>query len=439
MTNTRKRIIWPALLIVALALSAIAFAAADRIRRPKVTVAKPLTHQNPPKSANANRGIYVRRSLLPPKLAWNLNALGDRLEKPGKERVTIAGTLTRSSDSQGSEFQAVLEFPDQIRLTIQQGIQSRVITFDGAQLKAVGKPLESGEQNLVESLMYDTADHFFASQTQGCALRFLGARFRTDDGSSAKYSGPYYDIYQVSDRLATAEGKREQTKLYYFNSDTLLLERVSYRTNRNGLAVKIEDVMGGWQKEQGQQVARTIERFEKQFNAKVQQTYFSDNDELLAKLAAGATGYDIMVPTSNALEVLIKKGDLARLDPAKLLNLKNVKPEFLNTAFDPGNVYSVPYAYSTTVLGYNDQKLTGAGIDVRGTEVIFEAQIACKLKGRITGLDSPDEVFSAAFIYLGLGPNTPEWGRGPLGIHANSGGSPYASACICMYCRSGPT
>ncbi len=150
----------------------------------------------------------------------------------------------------------------------------------------------------------------------------------------------------------------------------------------------------------------TIERFEKQFNAKVQQTYFSDNDELLAKLAAGATGYDIMVPTSNALEVLIKKGDLARLDPAKLLNLKNVKPEFLNTAFDPGNVYSVPYAYSTTVLGYNDQKLTGAGIDVRGTEVIFEAQIACKLKGRITVLDSPDEVFSAAFIYLVLDPNT---------------------------------
>ena len=150
----------------------------------------------------------------------------------------------------------------------------------------------------------------------------------------------------------------------------------------------------------------TIERFEKQFNAKVQQTYFSDNDELLAKLAAGATGYDIMVPTSNALEVLIKKGDLARLDPAKLLNLKNVKPEFLNTAFDPGNVYSVPYAYSTTVLGYNDQKLTGAGIDVRGTEVIFEAKIACKLKGRITVLDSPDEVFSAAFIYLGIDPNT---------------------------------
>jgi len=150
----------------------------------------------------------------------------------------------------------------------------------------------------------------------------------------------------------------------------------------------------------------TVERFEKQFNAKVQQTYFSDNDELLAKLAAGATGYDIMVPTSNALEILIKKGDLARLDPAKLPNLKNVKPEFLNTPFDPGNVYSVPYAYSTTVLGYNDRKLQGAGIEVRGTEVIFEPQIACKLKGRITVLDSPDEVFSAAFIYLGIDPNT---------------------------------
>ena len=150
----------------------------------------------------------------------------------------------------------------------------------------------------------------------------------------------------------------------------------------------------------------TIERFEKQFNAKVVQTFFSDNDELLAKLAAGATGYDIMVPTSNALEVLIKKGDLLPLDHAKLPNLKNMKPEFMNTAFDPDNKFSVPYAYSTTVIGYNDKRMKQVGLQPTGSEVIFDPKLACKAKNKITVLDSPDEVFSAAFFYLGIDPNT---------------------------------
>jgi spermidine/putrescine transport system substrate-binding protein len=150
----------------------------------------------------------------------------------------------------------------------------------------------------------------------------------------------------------------------------------------------------------------TIDRFEKQFNAKVVQTYFSDNEEMLAKLAAGATGYDVIVPTSNALEVLIKKGDLLPLDHSKLPNLKNTKGEFLDTPFDPGNKFSVPYAYSTTVLGYNDQRLKQLGLEVRGSEVIFDPKIACRMKGHITVLDSPDEVFSAAFFYLGIDPNT---------------------------------
>jgi spermidine/putrescine transport system substrate-binding protein len=152
--------------------------------------------------------------------------------------------------------------------------------------------------------------------------------------------------------------------------------------------------------------AETIERFEKEFGAKVAQTYFSDNDEMLAKLAAGATGYDIIVPTSNAMELMIKKGDLAPIDKAQLPNFRNLKPEFLNTAIDPDNKYSVPYAYSTTIIGYNDKQMKKAGLDPKGWEAVFDPKIACKVKGKLTVLDSPDEVFSAAFIYLGLDPNT---------------------------------
>ncbi|MGH8802645.1 MAG: spermidine/putrescine ABC transporter substrate-binding protein, partial [Casimicrobiaceae bacterium] len=93
----------------------------------------------------------------------------------------------------------------------------------------------------------------------------------------------------------------------------------------------------------------TIRRFEDTCHCDVIQTYYSDNDELLAKLAAGAKGYDVMVPTSNAVQTLIRGGQLMRIDKTALPNLKNIDPVYLNTPFDSGNQYSVPYAMSTTI------------------------------------------------------------------------------------------
>src|SRR5512147_1956092 len=88
----------------------------------------------------------------------------------------------------------------------------------------------------------------------------------------------------------------------------------------------------------------TVKRFEEQCKCEVVQTYYSDNEELLAKLAAGAKGYDVLVPTSNPVQALIKGNQLKPLDASKLPNMKNVDPLYMNTKFDPGNKYSVPYA-----------------------------------------------------------------------------------------------
>jgi hypothetical protein len=262
MTKSRLKTFWPALLIALLVLTAFTFAASSRRRRSKAAAVKVLTGQNQLSPASANRSSYIRRSLLSPQLVWNLSALGDRLERPGKERLSVTGTLTRPGDPQPAEVVALLEFPGRLHLTIQKGIQTRVITFDGELAKAVGSPLDFGEQDLIETLVYGTAERFFMTQMQGQATRFLGARFRIDEGASDKYSGPYYDIYQVADQIKTSTTQREQEKLYYFNSETLLLERVSYKINREGAEVKIEEMIGGWTKEQGQQVARRIERLE---------------------------------------------------------------------------------------------------------------------------------------------------------------------------------
>jgi len=149
----------------------------------------------------------------------------------------------------------------------------------------------------------------------------------------------------------------------------------------------------------------TIKRFEGTCQCEVVQTYYSDNEELLAKLAAGAKGYDVLVPTSNAVQALIRGGQLKPLDKTALPNLKNVDPAYLNTPFDPNNQYSVPYAMSTTIIGYNDEKMKELGLPTDTWAVIFDPKYLEKVKGRVTVLDSANELFAAALKYLGYSVN----------------------------------
>ncbi|OIR01104.1 putrescine-binding periplasmic protein precursor [mine drainage metagenome] len=149
----------------------------------------------------------------------------------------------------------------------------------------------------------------------------------------------------------------------------------------------------------------TIARFEKQCACRVVQDYYSDNEEMLAKLAAGASGYDIIVPTGNAVDALIRQHALRPLDKSLLPNLKNIDPAYMNTAFDPGNKYSVPYAYTITLIGYNDEKIKGLGLPLDSWAVIFEPRYLEKLKGHITVLDSQRELLAAALKYLGYSAN----------------------------------
>jgi spermidine/putrescine transport system substrate-binding protein len=102
---------------------------------------------------------------------------------------------------------------------------------------------------------------------------------------------------------------------------------------------------------------------------------------------------------------MAKAGWLQPLDKSKLPNFKNLMPAYLNTEFDPGNKYSVPYAMSITLLGYNDQKMKELGITVDSWAVIFDPKILQKIKGKVTVLDSQSEVMAAALKYLGFSVN----------------------------------
>jgi spermidine/putrescine transport system substrate-binding protein len=150
---------------------------------------------------------------------------------------------------------------------------------------------------------------------------------------------------------------------------------------------------------------QTVERFEESCACLVEQSFYADNSELMAKITGGAKGYDVLIPTSNYISDLAQGGFLQPLDKEKLPNLKNIAPVYLDTPFDPGNVYSAPYAYTVTMLGYNDQAMRDAGITVDSWAAIFDPDILEKIKGRVTVLDSPDELMAAALKYLGYSVN----------------------------------
>lgn len=151
---------------------------------------------------------------------------------------------------------------------------------------------------------------------------------------------------------------------------------------------------------------QVVAAFEAKCGCQVVQSYYADNEEMLAKLAAGAKGYDLIVPSTEVLGGMLKQNLLLPLDKSKLLNLKHIDAGFLHNPADPDGQYAVSYAYTVTLIGYNEQKLAELGVDPHSWAVLFEPEVLQKIKGRVTVLDSPRELLGAALLYLGHSANS---------------------------------
>lgn len=208
-----------------------------------------------------NSNGYVRRALLRPQLREALKILGDRVEKPGKERTVFIGTLRWKGAQQAKPLRLILELPGLMRLEEGAGAQLRVIGFDGARAWALNGKLSADDLAAVETLVFDSPDHFLLSQTRGYATRFLGNRFRLDDGDAASGTA-FYDLYQVGDQININAASRSQPKMFYLNSTTQLIERVHYEAGHGGQSVKVEILMTGWEKGDNQYLPRSITRME---------------------------------------------------------------------------------------------------------------------------------------------------------------------------------
>jgi spermidine/putrescine transport system substrate-binding protein len=143
----------------------------------------------------------------------------------------------------------------------------------------------------------------------------------------------------------------------------------------------------------------TLPNFEAEYGVKVVYDNYSSNDDLLAKIQSGATGYDIIVPTDYMITTMLGLNLLQEIDLDNIPNVANLYPRFREAPFDPGNKYSIPWQWGTTGIGYNTVEVP----DFRPSwDMLWDENY----KGKITMMREIRDVFAVALFRLGYDPNT---------------------------------
>jgi putrescine transport system substrate-binding protein len=151
-----------------------------------------------------------------------------------------------------------------------------------------------------------------------------------------------------------------------------------------------------------------IAAFEKESGIKVNYDTFETNEALHAKLVAGSSGYDIVVPGTVFAKPQIEGGLLQPLDKSKIPNLANLDPAIMKTLTkaDPDNKYLVPWGWGFTTVGINKTKVDKAlgkmPMPENAWDLVFDPKYTSKLKScGIAYLDSPTEIIPVALHYIG--------------------------------------
>ncbi len=150
-----------------------------------------------------------------------------------------------------------------------------------------------------------------------------------------------------------------------------------------------------------------VTAYEDEYGVDVIYDEYSSNEDLLAKLQAGATGYDVIFPSDYMVAIMIDLGLLHEIDTSELSNFGNLDPQFLNAPFDPGNQYCIPYYWGTTGLGYRRGYEYFEENEPDSWAYLFEPELLENFADDgISVLNDPRELTAAALIYLGYDPNT---------------------------------
>ncbi len=142
-----------------------------------------------------------------------------------------------------------------------------------------------------------------------------------------------------------------------------------------------------------------LDDFSAKYGITVNYDTYSSNEEMLAKLQAGASGYDIIIPSDYTVAIMIKQGMLETIDVSKLANFGNLDTRFINREYDPGNKYSIPYQWGTTGLVYDK---TTVPSEPKSWLDLWDPAY----NGRLVFLDDEREVMGMALEVLGFDRNS---------------------------------
>jgi putrescine transport system substrate-binding protein len=158
---------------------------------------------------------------------------------------------------------------------------------------------------------------------------------------------------------------------------------------------------------------KTLANFEKEFGIKMRYDNFDSNELVHAKLVAGRTGYDIIVPSSNWGALQARGGLLNKIDKSKIPNFKNLDPVVMEqlSKLDPGNEYLIPWFWGYTTVSINTEKVKKALGDLPMPDdawaLIFDPKYASRLRScGISFLDSGADIMESMLVYLGIPVNT---------------------------------
>lgn len=191
-------------------------------------------------------------------------------------------------------------------------------------------------------------------------------RFRPSRRAVLKGAGSFAVGLTFMPRFSLAE---EEKKLNFYNWDTYIGENTLLNFNQaTGIEVKMD--------------------------------LYADNDELFAKLKGGNPGYDVIVPTNDNAERMIKADMLIPLDHSKIPNIANIDDPFKDAQFDPGRKFSMPYMWGTLGIGYRKSAVKGT---LDSWKVLYDSD---EYAGAISLLGDQSNVLGAGLKYLGFSWNS---------------------------------
>ncbi|NUB44080.1 extracellular solute-binding protein [Fertoebacter nigrum] len=139
-----------------------------------------------------------------------------------------------------------------------------------------------------------------------------------------------------------------------------------------------------------------LEKFKAETGITVTVTDYDSNDTALAKIEAGGSGFDLVVPSANYISIFRDKGLIVEFDMAKLPNHANIAPEWMNVQWDEGRKVSIPWQWGSTGVVV-DTAIYGGDIN---TSAVW-LEVPDELKGKINVVPEMMDIVNLAVMYVG--------------------------------------